>query len=126
NDDTTLVCFRIEAVENQNSHGFFRTSISNEVCAKRPPRFFVPNTLNPLSHNNRLVVIGPSIDKSRSTMSVFNRWGEVIFTTDDVEQGWSVDAATTFIPLGIYFYDVALFDLNGNKHRLSGSVRVIR
>ncbi len=126
NIDTTLICFRIEAVENQNSFGFNKTSESNEVCAKREPRFFVPNTLNPLSHNSRFRVIGPSIDKSNSTMRIFNRWGEIIFTTNNVDEGWSVAAEEIFIPLGIYFYDVALLDLNGNKHRLSGSVRVIR
>lgn len=126
NTDTTLQCFYIEAVENQNAFGFLRTSQSNTVCAKRDPIFFVPNTLNPLSQNNTFRVIGPSIDKSQSTMSIFNRWGEIIFTTNNVDEGWSVDASKTFIPLGVYFYDVALLDLNGNKHRLSGSVRVIR
>lgn len=126
NTDTTMQCFYIEAAEYQNSYGFSRTSISNTVCAKRQPNFYVPNTLNPLSHNNTLRVHGSSIDVDNSSMIVFNRWGEQIFQTNNIKEGWSVDAATTFIPMGVYFYDIAIMDLNGNKHRLSGSVRVIR
>lgn len=126
NIDTTLQCFYIEAIENQNVYGFSRESISNTVCAKRTPQFYVPNTLNPLSKNHTLRVIGSSIDVDNSSMIVFNRWGEQIFTTNDIKTGWSVDATTTFVPMGVYFYDVAIMDLNGNKHRLSGSVRVIR
>ncbi|MCO4819486.1 MAG: gliding motility-associated C-terminal domain-containing protein [Bacteroidetes bacterium] len=126
NTDTTMHCFYIQAVENQNTYGFGRVSKSNTVCAKRTPKFFVPNTLNPLSKNNKLVVIGNSIDPTNSTMVVFNRWGEQIFTTNNIQEGWSVDATNTLIPLGVYFYDIAIMDLNGNKHRLSGSVRVIR
>lgn len=126
NTDTLIQCFYVQAVENQNRYGFSRTSKSNEVCAKRTPVFFVPNTLNPLSHNHTLRVIGPSIDSTRSTMIVFNRWGEQIFQTNNVKQGWSVEAPQNFIPLGIYFYDMNIFDLNGNKHKVTGSVRVIR
>ena len=59
-------------------------------------------------------------------MVVFNRWGEQIFVTKNIQEGWSVGATNTFIPLGVYFYEIAIMDLNGNKHRLSGSVRVIR
>ena len=104
----------------------YRVSKSNEVCAKRIPSYYIPNTLNPLSKNHSLKVIGNSIDADNSTMVVFNRWGEQIFTTNDIQKGWSVDATNTFIPLGVYFYDIAVMDLNGNRHRLSGSVRVIR
>lgn len=126
NTDTTMQCFYIQAVENQNSYGFNRQSKSNTVCAKRTPKFFIPNTLNPLSKNNRLLVVGNSIDPDNSQMVVFNRWGEQIFVTKNIQEGWSVGATNTFIPLGVYFYEIAIMDLNGNKHRLSGSVRVIR
>lgn len=126
NTDTTLQCFYVEAVENTNAFGFTRTSKSNSVCAKRQPRFYIPNTLNPLSKNHTLRVISASVDDTQSTMVVFNRWGEQIFTTSNIKEGWSVDATSVFIPLGIYFYDIAIMDLNGNRHRLTGSVRVIR
>ncbi|MFT5723063.1 MAG: hypothetical protein ACI9JN_000168 [Bacteroidia bacterium] len=128
NTDTTIQCFRIDAVENQNIYGFNRVSQSNRVCAQRRPVFYVPNSLNPWSHvgNYTLKVIGPSIDVARSTMLVFNRWGEQIFTSTNIEEGWSVDATKTFVPLGIYFYDISIIDLIGNRHRLTGSVRVIR
>lgn len=124
--DTALVCFRVEAVENQNSYGFSRKSLSNKVCARREPRFYVPNALNPLSENHRFRVYGNSVDPNDATMNIYNRWGQLIFTTNDITTGWSVESDEVFIPLGIYLYDVILYDLNGNKHRLSGTVRVIR
>ena len=126
NLDTTLQCFYVEAIENQNTYGISRSSKSNTVCSKRQPKFYVPNTLNPLSKNHTFRVYGSSIDIEKSTMVIFNRWGEQIFTTNNIKDGWSVDATTKFIPLGVYFYDVAIMDLNGNRHRLTGSVRVIR
>ncbi len=124
--DTTIQCYKVVAKERTNKFGFSRSSMSNEVCVKREPIFYIPNTLNPLSHNHTLRVIGPTIDVDRSTMIVFNRWGEQIFQTNNIKEGWTVAADRVFIPMGIYFYDVSIFDLVGNRHRISGSVRVIR
>lgn len=126
NTDTANLCFYIEAVENQNSFGYSRRSKSNEVCAKRTPQFYVPTAINPLSGNNTLRVIGTSIDHSRSVMKVYNRWGGQIFKTNNVSEGWVLDYRSDYVPPGVYLYDIVLFDLNGNRHYLSGVVRVIR
>ncbi len=126
NTDTTQVCFYVEAVENQNIYDFSKTSRSNEACARREPRFYVPNALNPLSENHTFRVYGNSLDTENAVMNIYNRWGQQIFSTTDITTGWSVESNEVFIPLGIYLYDILLYDLNGNKHRLSGTVRVIR
>ena len=126
NTDTTIQCFQVVAKEEPNQYGFVRESRSNIVCADREPKFFIPNALNPLSPNNTLTVKGPSIDPSSFEMIVFNRWGEQIFKTSDINEGWKVDDSGPYIPLGVYFYDISLEDLKGNRHRLNGSIRIIR
>ena len=126
NTDTNVQCFQILAIEQPNQYGFVRESYSNVVCTDREPKFFIPNALNPLSPNNTLTVKGTSIDPNSFDMVVFNRWGEQIFKTTDIKEGWKVDDSGPHIPLGVYFYDISLKDLKGNRHKLNGSIRIIR
>jgi len=55
-------------------------------------------------------------------MIVFNRWGEQVFNTMDVFEGW--DGGD--YPSGIYAYKVTLIDVIGVNHSYSGSINLIR
>ncbi len=58
--------------------------------------------------------------------SVYNRWGERIFTTSSKEVGW--DGTYLGIPqdAGVYFYLVTVVLDNGNNRFYKGDVTLIR
>ena len=72
-------------------------------------------------HSNS--VFHPFVDGSVQDykLMIFTRWGEKIFQTTDVNEGWDGYFNGSQCPLGVYawravgtFYDGSVFDLKGN------------
>jgi len=60
-------------------------------------------------------------------MNIYNRWGEVIFTSFDKEFGWNgKDRSANLIPNGIYLYHIAVTDFNGKAWVYNGEVNFMR
>jgi gliding motility-associated-like protein len=93
--------------------------------------FFVPNTFTPNGDglNDVLQAYGNGV--TRFKMEVFNRWGEKIFETNDINEGWDGTFKGKDVPPGVYVYTVtAAFGnyttLPPNHPYKKGSVTVIR
>ena len=57
-----------------------------ELCA---PSFFVPNAFTPNNDTKNDVFYAISSEElSNFEMQIFNRWGEVIFKTNNIDEGW--------------------------------------
>lgn len=41
------------------------------------------------------------------SLRIYNRWGELLFETDDISQGWDGTSNGNVLPGGIYFYHIA-------------------
>ena len=85
------------------------------------PNAFTPGT----GINNKFYVIkrGTAVLNS---FRIFNRWGEVVFETRDVNEGWDGMYKGAPQPLGVYVYDVQAVTNTGvlfNKH---GNVTLLR
>ncbi len=65
---------------------------------------YIPNTFTPNldSHNESFGGIGTGILSYE--MIIFNRWGEVLFETKDLLQGWDGTYKGSVVPSGIYYY----------------------
>ena len=58
---------------------------------------------------------------------IYNRWGEVIFTSFDKEVGWNgKDRFANLIPNGIYLYHISVIDFNGKVWVYNGEVNLMR
>ena len=51
---------------------------------------FIPNSFTPNNDgfNDIWAVYGSDIDPDRFEMTVYNRWGQLVFETTDPEEGW--------------------------------------
>jgi gliding motility-associated-like protein len=89
---------------------------------------FIPSAFSPNNDrlNDILYVVGYNIDPNQFEFEIFNRWGEKIFMTNQVEEGWDGTYKGEVVPQGNYVYKVNLLDALGNKQQLVGSVAVIR
>ena len=85
-----------------------------------PGAIEMPNVFSPNGdgHNDRFVPLVYGGLPAR--MEVFNRWGQQVFETNSIAQGWSGQG----YPDGVYYYVVTRNDAAGE--RLSGHVTLMR
>ena len=68
---------------------------------------FVPNSFTPNSDGkNELFKPVYYCDMADYNLKVFNRWGELIYTTSDKEAGWDGRLNNRQVQSGIYMYVV--------------------
>ncbi|HEY3405945.1 MAG TPA: PKD domain-containing protein, partial [Ohtaekwangia sp.] len=63
---------------------------------------------------------------SEFNMMVFNRWGDLLFETDDQEQGWDGYYKGALCPQDVYIYKITVRYNDGNKFTKTGDVTLIR
>ena len=91
---------------------------------------FIPNVFTPngdeLNETFRPVVTCPLKDFH---MDIYNRWGELLFTSEEFELGWDGTYQNWIVPEGVYFWILTYKGYeNGHEmpRRLSGTVTVLR
>lgn len=84
-----------------NSYGC-KDSVTVLVKSVCPPRLFVPNVITPHSSdvNSALHIFGAHYTNFEIT--IFNRWGEVIFNTKDPKNVWDGIYKLENMPIGTY------------------------
>ena len=118
-------CYRIEATEEMNRFNSVAISRSNILCITKPLNFHIVTGLNTQSENNRFIILGEGIDHTRSTYSIFNRWGQKIITNNTNEPWYATYNGET-VPSGSYVYVATIFGLLGEKETTKGILNVIR
>ena len=90
--------------------------------------FYIPNAFTPNGDNENDVFIGKGEGIADYQLTVFNRWGGVIFYSNNIEEGWDgiPKSASEISPIGAYSYKVDVTDLLGKKHTYTGEVSLLR
>lgn len=89
--------------------------------------FFRPNIFTPNKATNNVFSIFSSSEMESFHISIFNRGGARVFTSDDIEFKWDGTHDGTPCPQGAYPY-VITYQRKGSaqKHTVSGTVTLIR
>lgn len=98
------------------------------VHIKDVPTFWVPNAFTPDANgrNDRFVAKGRMVDTDNFNMTIFDRWGEVIFETTNFRKGWDgKDKLDAAVPEGVYTYYIRYKDTKGKWHSVRGFVAVL-
>ncbi len=92
--------------------------------------FFMPNIFTPNGDGTNDIFKPEGIDGffSGYELSIFDRWGSLVFLSDDQLQGWdgNVGAANKEALDGVYIYVVRFVAETGEKKIIKGSVTLIR
>lgn len=61
-------------------------------------------------------------------MLIFDRWGNLIFKSDDITKGWDgrANAGKELAQSDVYVYTVKANDIYGHKHKYRGTVTLVR
>ena len=122
-DDPDQQEFRYQIVSSSRT-GF--QSRSNILAYRREPKLFLPDAFSPNGDNINDVfkVYGAFVD--RYEMIIYNRWGEVIFRSTNVNEGWDGTINGQKAPEGSYVYKIEIEDTSGVPFRKSGTVLLLR
>jgi len=102
-------------------------SRSNTVCVKQFSTIFSPNAFVPYGKNNvfKPVVLFPEAVNEYQLL-VYDRWGQILFESNEIEIGWDGQKDGRDIPAGIYPYLIRLVQPNGEVLEDKGMVTLIR
>lgn len=92
------------------------------------PKFYMPNAFSPDGDGiNDLFIIGPYQNFNLNSFKVFNRWGQMVFETDDIGQGWDGRSpGGEPLPMGTYIFRVEGVDDLGIPQERQGNVTLLR
>jgi gliding motility-associated-like protein len=87
---------------------------------------FVPTIFSPNNdgNNDMLCVYGGCI--SSLEFQIYNRWGELIYTTNDNTECWDGTQNGDPVNTGVYVYKLNVTLSNGEEVQDSGNVNVVR
>lgn len=90
------------------------------------PYVFVPKGFTPNNDgmNDQLFVRGNYIEEIH--FIIFNRWGEKVFETKDLNEGWDGKVNGELVPPDVFGYYVELKCFGGEEFLLKGNVTLIR
>jgi gliding motility-associated-like protein len=119
--------YRVTAYQKGNDQIM---SVSNEVGVVPPIALYIPNAFTPNGDglNDTFGPVGEGI--TDYSMQIFNRWGNLIFESNDMNVQWDGNYHNEIAPTGTYVYKLSAKgpSTNGKSKKLiyeSGSVTLV-
>jgi gliding motility-associated-like protein len=108
--------------------GYYSVTVSNEGCSiqkgidiKECTRIWVPNAFNPGEEGVNKVFYAKASTELRSfQLVIFNRWGEQIYESHDIYEGWDGTYEGANCPVGIYTYRLIWEGYGNNASEMEG------
>lgn len=125
-DDEQLIFYRIVAQPNDP---LVTASVSNALRIIKSnriayPSAFVPNST--IEENRTFRVIAKEQYNVAFEMQIFNRWGELLFATTNIQEGWDGTYKGNKMPEGTYVFIAKFTDQAGRTLKHSGNVVLLR
>ncbi len=120
-----VVYYRIFVVAADGGLG---PATSNRLEVIKKPNLFYPRAFTPdgqgPGENEIFKVFGQYV--SSFEMKIFNRWGELVFTSNDIDNGWDGTFRGVDQPDGTYAFVSTIQDFAGRSFTQSGAVVLMR
>ena len=105
-------------------------TISKIIDIRPLVRLFMPNAFTPNNDATNDTFLGNGFYDGLLdyNMTVWNRWGELVYETTDPRAGWNgqKDNSGAQSPQGVYVYKVSYLTPRGENERLDGHVTLLR
>ncbi len=120
----TVTSAGVYSLKASNKCGTLTSSIkiTTGVCKLIMPSAFTPNG----DGFNDLFKVKYPFPVQRFDMVVYNRWGQKIFETEDITQGWDGTLNGQLQPPGAYIWIISLIDDQSVSQAAHGTVVLIR
>jgi len=110
----------------QNNFGCYDT-LCNDVYVLDESLFYIPNAFIP-NNDGLNDIFKPIISNtSNYNFKIFNRWGKLIFETNDTNEGWDGTYKSQLAEIGIYTYKITYrFKNNYDDQYLTGHFSLLK
>lgn len=102
------------------------STVCKPVRALIDPLVDVPNAFTPLSNDDNSVVYVRGFGIGKMTFTIWNRWGQKVFETNNRLQGWDGKVKGVVQPMDVYAYTLAVEFTDGRKTTKKGDLTLIR
>jgi len=103
---------------------------TTELAVRVEPEYtlYVPNAFTPNGDGKNDVFLAYGNEIESFNMNVYDRWGNLIFTSDNIQTGWDGRASdgSNIAQQDVYVYKIAVKDFEGKKHGFTGSFSLLK
>lgn len=123
--------YYVEGLENDGDNGFESVpdkSVSNEVKISQETRILIPNAFIPggTPPDDEFKPIISFIELDNYTLLIFNKWGQQLFSTNEISTGWDGRFNGELVPADTYVYVIKYVNAKGENAEKHGTVAVVR
>ncbi|MDB4754948.1 gliding motility-associated C-terminal domain-containing protein [bacterium] len=87
---------------------------------------YIPNTFTPNDNSLNQYFLAYGTEIEYFEMLVYNRWGQLIFTSDDITKGWDGTYKGLESPIGTYVWKIWYQEYSGEEGKAIGHVNLVR
>ena len=105
-------------------------TISKKIVILKDATFYAPSGFTPNNdgYNDVFQVYGLGLEKGKFELMIFNRWGEMVFYSQDYNYGWNgnMKGGGETCPDGVYVWKLNYTDGLGRSQKANGHLTLIR
>ncbi len=102
-------------------------NITKTICVTLKTLVLAPTAFSPNGDGNNDLFFIHAIGIGFADFTIYDRWGEKVYQTDDVKAGWDGTFKDTKAAMGTYSWQVQFHSLeNNNNHLQKGHFQLIR
>jgi gliding motility-associated-like protein len=113
-------------VKGFNSEGCSSNDTVRVIVIEDCGEMFVPTAFSPNSDGNNDILYVRGVCLQTLNFMVFNRWGEKVFETTDIEKGWDGTYNGDVLNTGVFVYRLEGKTYDGRGFSAKGNVTLIR
>jgi gliding motility-associated-like protein len=96
------------------------------VCPENEEVIYLPNSFTPNNDGINDVFRAEGAGVIQFRMTIHNRWGELLFTTSDFNQGWTGGMSETYAQNDVYVWRISAVMQSGSLIERTGHVTLMR
>jgi len=86
---------------------------------------YFPNAFKPGGYTSVFKAVTRFFSGTAYSFQIYNRWGQLIFETNDPEEGWNGKYNGNTVEQGVYIYHLTYVDVYGKSIAFRGTVTVL-
>lgn len=90
------------------------------------PELFIPNAFSPNHDNNNEILYVRGVTILKMDLKVYDRWGELVFTSNDPKIGWDGTYKGNAVDPGVFVYYLKITCYNKEEFFKKGNITLIR
>lgn len=123
-------CYNLQLVASNvgTTGNTCRDTITKEICITEGYNFWIPNAFSPDGDtiNDYFYAKGTGWVEKDFTFEIYNRWGVLIFKTNDTTGRWDGTAGGSKATDEIYIWHIFVRDIYDDEHDYRGHVLIMR